>query len=228
MFRKKKTYGRRSYKSGTEEAKRLIYIITEGYETEYQYFCGLKNNKKSLGIDELIEINPLKRGPIYSGYSHLKHLLDGAKQIEDKENIDFIFNKEIDKIWIIFDRDYKSLKKSQISKSLKYKDENSHIELGLTNPRFELWLLLHHINIKTIDDFFIKLKNDNNYLEKLLEENIDKEYNKSNIDFSKYKDRIRFAIENEKELENNLKLIVDNFGCNIGTLIETELLNPER
>lgn len=52
------------------------------------------------------------------------------------------YEKDFDKICLIMDRDYRSFKDSQYDEVLKI-CENENFLLGITNPNFEFYLLLH-------------------------------------------------------------------------------------
>ena len=47
---------------------------------------------------------------------------------------------------------------------------------------------------------------------------------KTGMKFSKFKDRVRHAIEQEKFLEQDLYKLENKIGSNIGKIIETEML----
>lgn len=80
--------------------------MAEGEKTEVSYLKGLINNRKSLGVNPLIELVLLEReGEIQhdSAPKRLKEILDSY--IEKISLEDFALDKERDEFILIFDRD---------------------------------------------------------------------------------------------------------------------------
>ena len=65
------------------------------------------------------------------------------------------FDSEYDKIFIILDRDCESFTEEQYREVLQ-KSEDNHLNLGITNPCFEFFLLLHFENISDLDSKLLK------------------------------------------------------------------------
>lgn len=76
-----------------------------------------------------------------------ERLLQFAKEQKDDaiKNIDdtISFDKDIDKMVVVFDADVFECKKSNYAQILEFAEAN-HLTLAVTNPSFELFLLLHH------------------------------------------------------------------------------------
>lgn len=60
-------------KSEQIETYRKLYFLCEGEVTEYYYFHGLKNNRKSLNINTAIEINVFEKTDKDKGASAREH-----------------------------------------------------------------------------------------------------------------------------------------------------------
>ncbi|MEJ6949384.1 RloB family protein [Natronospora cellulosivora (SeqCode)] len=209
---------------------RRYYLIFEGAHTELKYFEGIVNNRKILDIHSLIELVILDKDGDIENHSHPKRLYDlinkKKSQLENDEN----YNKNIDKFVIIFDRDsYRSSKKYlDFVKSA----EKENI-LGVTNPCFELWLLLHRDNI--IEDYINIYKQDilenkrksnkHTFISKLFSDLFGMN-SKSNLNFEELKDFVNIAIINEKKLEQCTEKMKNVIGSNIGLIIEEMKQDP--
>lgn len=211
------TFGKRSIESQSIEVKRKYFFAFEGNKTEYTYFIGLRNNSKELEINDLIEIIPLDR----DADDRESHPLKVLEKV--KNSISSIqYDSEFDKIFIIVDRDEKSFSSIQYDKFYST-CVSSSINIGITNPCFELWLLCHLNNFNTYDKKVIfqnkKINRSKTFIEKELSNNLGG-YNKSKLDFSKFKDSIDNAIENEKSIEQDILKIKNELGSNIGVIIQ--------
>ena len=60
------------------------------------------------------------------------------------------YDKEIDEIWLIFDRDPNNFNKEQFDNVYRNCEEYG-FHIGFTNPNFEFWLLLHLPDINQYD-----------------------------------------------------------------------------
>jgi len=68
-----------------------------------------------------------------------------------------------------------------------------------------------------------RVSNQHTFLSKLLSDKFHMNP-KTGMKFSKFKDRVRHAIEQEKFLEQDLYKLENKIGSNIGKIIETEML----
>lgn len=140
---------------------------------------------------------------------------------------DGIYDKERDKFLIILDRD-----KGDFLNYQEFIDEfKDDFLLGITNPCFELWLLLHMEN--SVDNIInpdyqkilqnSKISNNHTFISKIISD----EYHmnpKRGMNFSKFKKDVLYAIEQEKKLDQDLYSLENKVGSNIGKIIETEML----
>ncbi len=138
----------------------------------------------------------------------------------DMESEDLIYDKEIDEICIIVDRDKHSFTSSQYKNSLD-KCKQNKFNFCVSNPCFEFWLLLHFDKIHSLDRQKLlnnqKVNKTKKYIEKELS-NIFK-YNKASYDTEKLIENIDKAIENEKLFCENIKDLENQLGSSIGKLI---------
>ena len=199
--------------------KSKYYIIPEGEKTEIQYFLGIRDNAREININSLIEVIPIENDDEELGQSHPIRKITNFN--EDIENNKFLYDKEIDKVCFVIDRDPQNFSEQQYDNFLKMcKDYN--YKVYVSNPTFELFLLLHDDKIFDIDKTAMlenrRVSNSKRFLEVKLSEIFG--CNKKNINFEKFKVNIKKAINNEKQFEEDLINLKHNLGSNVGTLLD--------
>lgn len=158
---------------------KLIIIATEGEKTEKQYF------ESDLFRSNRVQVKVLETVDGHSAPTHvLKRIRKYKKEYELNDN---------DQLWLMFDKDnWDEHVLAQIYSEAK-RSLRSIIHLAVSNPCFELWLLLHHINctdnLRKCNDVEIKLRE------------ILGSYNKSNINIKSFANGIDKAIERAKDLD---------------------------
>ncbi len=230
-LRIKKSLQQRHEKIDLRNVKKKIFIVCEGDKTEYRYFEGIKNHSKELGINDLVAIIPLYKEQESKGISHPAGLIKLAidkKASFDNDNI--FYDEEIDKFLIVFDRDREDFKEYN-DFIAKYKND---FMLGVSNPCFEIWLLLHHED--AVENLINKnheeilenrrLSSAHTYISKLVSD-LYHMNPKKGMSFLKFKDTLHYAIAQAKKLEQDLYLLENKLGSNIGKIIETEFLMRE-
>ncbi len=231
--------------SGSVPLRRKYYCICEG-PTEESYFWGVRNNRAELNIknDVHIEIIPKEEGQ--ESYSHPMQLvnacLSAMGQIDKDGNVLLQeeweknckwddFDSERDAACIIFDRDYKNLE--------QYLDEifrlcqKNHIRIVMSNPNFELWLLMHFPDISQYkqDDLLENKKNrkkerfpDASVHKKCLEILVAKHaqgYKKGrDLSFERFLPHIHLAVQQAKLFCEDERKICDYLGTAAGKLIQ--------
>ena len=140
-----------------------------------------------------------------------------------RNNLDY--NEEIDVINLIVDRDKSSFKEYQYYDLVK-KCHKEGIKLYVSNPCFEVWLLMHFDEFENLDHQKLlenkrvgKSKKARKYADKMLSDIIG--YDKSNLKFSSFVDKVDDAIKREKKYCENLNELENKIGSNVGKLIET-------
>lgn len=141
-------------------------------------------------------------------------------------NYEITFDKEIDYLCLVVDRDPESFTEFQFDDVLKTCKQNN-FEFLISNPNFELWLLLHFDDIHDLDNKKL-LKNEKinpgskssirfipNELRKCLGA-----YKKSRYDVTLLIKNIDKAIKNEKNYCESLPELKNELGSNIGVFIE--------
>lgn len=134
-----------------------------------------------------------------------------------------------DKIYCIFDRDKQSFTKKQFRTAIELCRKNNFV-LCISNPCFELWLLLHLVKADSLDVEALnengKLAQRKNYVETILRKEVKKynaKYEKSHYDARFFINRIGNAISEEKQLCENVDALIDEVGCNIGAALINDL-----
>lgn len=226
--------GKRKAPSEKLEIKRKFILFFEGIVTEVQYFNGVKDNIRKLGISQLIDIHVMERDPKDVMRANIITMISDVDELKKQnrcgEPFDGVNFDDGDKLWIIFDRD--SIPENQIDEAIKYSAENKNHFLGFTNPCFELWLLLHILDISTqVPEEKVKIKSNDkvtknyNYIGKKLSDfSSDALFRKKHINFNFYVDKVHIAIKNEMKIENEIVNMKDNLGSNIGQLF-TDIFN---
>ena len=153
------------------EPYRKYFFICEGANTETWYFRKLIDIRKALNIHPLIDIRLLEKTEEDKDISFPRKLIAFAEG--QKENESISFDKERDKMIIVFDADIFEEKVQDYDEVVALGEEDNI--LAVSNPAFELFLLLHFENayeedIKPFEDQIIKNEKDGNqtFIYKLL------------------------------------------------------------
>ena len=123
---------------GSKSAK-LIVIAAEGFETENIYFEAVKTSLRASNV----HVEVLHRDN--DGESSPEHVYLRIKQFKAEYNID-----EDDELWIVIDRDRWAPK--MISAVAQCCSQDKNLRLCISNPCFELWLLLHLEDVSLYSD----------------------------------------------------------------------------
>lgn len=119
-------------------ARNVFYIITNGEQTEYNYFKLLKA-KRSVYDVKIIFQNADSLGLVQYAQRYIA---------------------EANQVWCVFDIDY-TYKDKRLIPALK-QAENSGIKIAYSNVAFEVWLISHFGKCKTtlqLDDYADELNN---------------------------------------------------------------------
>ncbi|MDJ1181174.1 RloB family protein [Roseofilum sp. BLCC_M91] len=108
-------------KVNTREVKQRFLIVCEGTKTEPNYFRSFRVPRNVVEVN----VTGLGRNP--------SQLVDYASQLNDEDG-------DYDRVWCVFDRD--SWKLQDFNSALS-SAKNKRFEVAYSNPKFELWYLLH-------------------------------------------------------------------------------------
>ena len=209
---------------GFKDAEKFYILSFEGTVSEKKYFEDFRNSD-IFNNNGKIETIPLKR-PAGRGTDpiNVKKLLQEAKK-------EFNF-KNTDEFWLIIDRDHwETIHNHSFEKLVEDCNAEKNFFLAMSNPCFEIWLLLH---LKDINEFTQEVQdaiyknerksNKKNYIDIVLGKLQAKDYNKK-PDPKKYIPFTLTAIERAKKIA----ILGENYPSKIGThiykLIE-KLMSP--
>jgi len=121
-----------------KKTARLIVIASEGKETEKIYFNAVKNSLCAGNIHMVV----LERKSTDSSpdvvYNHLKQFQE-TYQLDDD-----------DELWMVIDKDrWKIQTLAEIARKCK---QSRFLHFAMSNPCFELWLLLHFEDVMSMSD----------------------------------------------------------------------------
>lgn len=116
------------------------YLICEGENTERFYFEKIIDIRKELGIASNIKISYLEKTDEDRHSSNPKSLIELADRFVDDN--DDSFDAELDEIILVFDLDIYEHNRSVFEKIVDIAKQRKY-RLAVTNPSFELFLLLH-------------------------------------------------------------------------------------
>lgn len=205
------------------EPYRKYFFICEGANTETWYFRKLIDIRKSLNIHPLIDIRLLEKTEGDKDISFPRKLIAFAES--QKENADISFDKERDKMIIVFDADIFEEKVQDYDEVVAL-GEAENI-LAVSNPAFELFLLLHFENayeedIKPNEEEIIKNEKDGNqtFIYKLLlaRTGVNPKKNSAIGELAK---NVDIAIAQEKKINEDIHKCKGKVTCNIGKIIES-------
>lgn len=113
-----------------KERSRLL-IVTEGVQTEVQYFTKLKSHLRATGVDVIgLDIRGTGRDPL--------HVVNRA--VEESERGRLIGAEGgFDAVRCVFDVDDHSRVREAVDKGIR-----NGLSLAVSNPCFEVWLLWHY------------------------------------------------------------------------------------
>jgi hypothetical protein len=112
-----------------KKSARLIIIACEGKETEKIYFNAVKNSRCAGNVHmEVLERDSTDSSPSVV-YNQLKQFQD-TYQLEDD-----------DELWIVIDKDRWNTK--TLAGIARLCTQSKFMHFAMSNPCFELWLLLH-------------------------------------------------------------------------------------
>lgn len=209
------------------EPYRHYYFICEGKNTEQWYFEKLIDIRKELSIHSEIKLVYLEKTDEDEHLSNPKQLIEFADN--QKRNGSIPFDSKFDKMIVVFDADvFEKIYKDYDDVITKGKVKNI---LGVTNPSFELFLLLHYENsadelILTDANNIIQNRwvgngqNRRRYIEDIFRKKSGMRP-KTNRSVGELANKVLVAIEQEKKINNDIKSCKGIVTSNIGYIIQS-------
>lgn len=205
------------------EPYRKYFFICEGANTETWYFKKLIDIRKSLNIHPLIDIRLLEKTEEDKDISFPRKLIAFAES--QKDNKEIAFDKERDKMIVVFDADIFEAKVQDYDDVIAEGGKNNI--LAVSNPAFELFLLLHFENSYEQDilpnqEEIIKNEKEGNqtliYKLLLSKTGIN---SKKNSQIGELAEKVDIAIMQEKKVNEDIHDCKGKITCNIGKIIES-------
>lgn len=204
------------------EPYRKYIFICEGANTETFYFRRLIDLRKQLGIHPLIDIRLWEKTDEDRNLSYVKNLVRFAeKQKQTPEND---FDLEHDKMVIVFDGDIFEEKVQGYHELIAAIEEKDIA--AVTNPGFELFLLLH---IEGSFEQYIQ-GHELEYLQRDRKGKYSHAYHvlleltgmnaKSNARIGELADHVLVAIAQEKRINQDIHQLKGKVSSNVGKIIE--------
>ncbi|MCY6371227.1 RloB family protein [Clostridium ganghwense] len=199
-----------------------IYNVKTLYDDIFTYLCNKYNLEKN---SEFVLTNDI----LEDLSNYLKDKINILEQIENIQKYideqEIIYNKDIDKLCLVIDRDKGNVKSSQYDEIIQ-KCNDKGIKLYVSNPTFEFWLLLHSSELPELDKCKL-LKNNKSGKKRYLEKELTNKFNgykKHNIKFERFFPYITLAIQQEKSFCEDIHYLKDKLGTNVGLLL-SELID---
>lgn len=204
---------------GFLEAEKMFVLSYEGKISEKKYFEDFRNSElfNDSGLIEIISLKrPTNRG---SDPISVKKLL-----LEAKKEYRF---KDTDEFWLIIDRDdWEEIHNHNFDKLVEDCKKENNFFLAMSNPCFEIWLILHLKDINEFDEeekikimSNEKISNSKNYIDNVLSEIQGRGYNKR-PNPRIFSPLTKTAIDRAKGLDNENQDYPKQLGTHIYKLIE--------
>ncbi|MBP8640496.1 MAG: RloB domain-containing protein [Oscillospiraceae bacterium] len=204
------------------EPYRKYYFICEGANTETWYFRKLIDLRKELNIHPLIEIHLLEKTEEDKNLSYPKKLIAFADSLKCSES-QISFDSDIDRMIVVFDADIFECNVKDYSDVIKDGEKNNI--LAVTNPSFELFLLLHFENSYETDikpnatDIIENKKVGNHrYICELLKSKTGIN-SKTNKNIGELASKVEIAIMQESKINQDIHQCKGCITSNIGSII---------
>jgi hypothetical protein len=204
---------------GFLEAEKMFILSYEGKVSEKKYFEDFRNSElfNNSGLIEVISLKrPTNRG---SDPISVKKLLQEAKK-------DYRF-KSTDEFWLIIDRDdWEEIHNHNFEKLVDDCKKEDNFFLAMSNPCFEIWLILHLKDINEYSKFEKqqiilndKVSNSKNHIDIILGNIQGRGYNKR-PNLRIFLPLTNKAIDRAKELDGQNEDYPKQLGTHIYKLIE--------
>ena len=214
------------------EPLRKYVFICEGSKTEVHYFRALVDRRNQLSLHPLVDMRLWEKTAEDEGLSNPQALLRFAHR--EKESNRLLFDPKHDRMVIVFDLDVYSRvgegrkgfeKKAKEFDRIRSSADASDV-LAVTNPSFELFLLLHSdkayerlVQPHESEILENRKMGSQRFVQKLFSEHYGMNP-KRNPRIGQLTKSVDAAIEEEKHLNQDLDEALSELTCNIGSIID--------
>lgn len=120
-------------RQGNKEPRQKIFVYCEGTVTEKQYFAGMRSKLRAANVD--LRVTPSRGNP----YTMVDYAIeDSGLRLSRRES----GLSKNDQVWVVFDVEAPR-PHPQIDEGRRLARKYG-VNLAISNPCFELWLLLHY------------------------------------------------------------------------------------
>jgi hypothetical protein len=215
------------------EPLRKYVFVCEGSRTEVFYFRALIDRRNELGLHPLVDLSLWEKTDEDEGLSNPQALLRFARR--EKESNKTLFDPSHDRMVVVFDLDIYSrvgagredVERRRADFEAIRKDADTGFILAVTNPSFELFLLLHAKGayerlVLPHEREILENRKDGGqrYVQRLFTESYGMNP-KRNRRVGSLAGRVETAIEEERFLNHDLDNALTELTCNVGSIIET-------
>ena len=191
---------------------RIIVVASEGKDTERIYLHALANEFSN----PRVHVHILERNEDEQNNSSPEHVL---KQLNDYKG-QYALEAD-DELWLVIDKDRWT--EAMLSRVAAVCVQDNFMHMALSNPCFELWLLLHLVDVELLTHEEQELlrknrrksKNTDPYLKIRLRQEIGS-YHESSYDTQIFMTNINAAIERARALDKNT---ADRWPQTLGTRV---------
>lgn len=178
---------------------RLIVIASEGKDTERIYFKALAKEY----TNPRVHVHILKRSEDEKNNSSPEHVLEQLNEYKCQYELE-----ADDELWLVTDKDHWT--EAMLSRVATECMQDVSMHMALSNPCFELWLLLHLVDVSSLtpEEQLLwmenrrKSKSGNPYLKVLLRQKMGS-YHESAYDVLTLIQHVEVAIERARLLDKN-------------------------
>lgn len=178
---------------------RLIVIASEGKDTERIYFKALAKEY----TNPRVHVHILKRSEDEKNNSSPEHVLEQLNEYKCQYELE-----ADDELWLVTDKDHWT--EAMLSRVATECMQDVSMHMALSNPCFELWLLLHLVDVASLTPEEQRLwienrrksKSSNPYLKVLLRQKLGS-YHESAYDVLTLIEHVEVAIERARLLDKN-------------------------
>lgn len=178
---------------------RLIVIASEGKDTERIYFKALAKEY----TNPRVHVHILKRSEDEKNNSSPEHVLEQLNEYKCQYELE-----ADDELWLVTDKDHWT--EAMLSRVATECMQDVSMHMALSNPCFELWLLLHLVDVASLtpEEQLLwmenrrKSKSSNPYLKVLLRQKMGS-YHESAYDVLTLIQHVEVAIERARLLDKN-------------------------
>ena len=217
-LRTPRNFGEKTKKESSRTPNSVIVIACEG-KTEEEYFKMFLPENKIIKVKD-ISIEVLEKSDPKDTKSAPKHVINLLEEYTTHYQIDS------DELWMVVDRDSQNNTKKQLEEIIENCQKLGY-NIALSNPTFELWLLLH---LKSVSDYSEqeldkikenkKINKNKRFLEKELS-SIMNGYRKGTLKSEIFLPKVQFAIIQARKIDQqNEKRKIENFGTTVFLLAE--------